>query len=75
MIINFFLLLTCCGTSRQVVIIEKASKADSKEVLGSPKTTINSKKSLTNKEKIEHYISQFGPTAVSYTHLTLPTKA
>ena len=65
MIINFFLLLTCCGTSRQVVIIEKASKADSKEVLGSPKTTINSKKSLTNKEKIEHYISQFGPTAMA----------
>src|SRR6056300_121869 len=59
------LLLYSCGSSRKVVVQQKSPTPPREVVVKVPKTTppLEEKKSLTNQEKIEQYINQFGPVA------------
>lgn len=64
--LGFLSLLICsCGSSRKVVIQQKKSKPPTEVVAKVSKTTPSGKekKSLSNREKIEQYINQFGPVA------------
>ena len=59
------LLIYSCGSSRKVVIQQKKPKPPTEGVAKVSKTTpsVKEKKSLSNREKIEQYINQFGPVA------------
>ena len=65
-LLGFTFLIFSCGSSRKVVIRDSATKTKQKEVVTTPaeeKKSLTPPKTLTNQEKIIHYIETFGSIA------------